>query len=65
MKKALLFPIGIILLIGFASCNGECVRCQKAGSQTLNYCENDFPSDIAYKNQIEALDSLGYSCTKK
>lgn len=62
MKRLLVLVFPILF---FYACSGDCVRCQKAGEQTLNYCENDFPSTISYNEQISGLDSLGYTCEKK
>ena len=62
-----MFIIILVLgaFVGIYGCRGDCVNCQKSGSQTLSYCENDFPSHAAYKDQITGLDSAGYACTAK
>lgn len=65
MKKhvSYIFLSGIALSL-FA-CRGECFRCEKAGEQTLNYCENDFPDHASFKDQLTGLDSAGYACNPK
>ncbi|MBL0911861.1 MAG: hypothetical protein IBJ09_05760 [Bacteroidia bacterium] len=63
-KRILIIPAFLCLLLSSA-CSGECVRCQKQGETTLNYCETDFPDKNAYNEQVAALKALGYTCGQK
>ena len=63
-KRLLMIPVLLLILLGTA-CSGECVRCQKQGETTLNYCETDFPDKNAYNDQVPALKALGYTCAQK
>ena len=65
MKKLFSYAFLLGITVSLFACRGECVRCQKAGSQTLSYCENDFPDNDAFKNQLTGLDSAGYTCSPK
>jgi hypothetical protein len=65
MRSYMLLLIGYVGMMILFSCRGECVSCSKSGSQTLNYCEGDFPDKQTYLDQINGLDSLGYTCLPK
>lgn len=65
MKHYMPYVLLSVITLCVWACRGECVRCEKAGTQTLSYCENDFPDHAAYKNQLTGLDSAGYTCTPK
>lgn len=62
-NKFVAVAFGFFLVSTF-SC-GECTQCVKTGEQNLTYCEADFLNKQQYQSQIQALDSLGYTCSVK